>query len=102
DGIVHLWETNTGKEWRGFSLEEPERQEGPPHVDHLCLSSDGKRLAAVARFDRSGCQINVCDVATGKLLARRPLAPEPGQGFGFEVFTPDGQRITARVPEGVA
>jgi hypothetical protein len=71
-------------------------EEGPPFVDAVRLSPDGKRLAAVARFDRS-TQINVWDAATGKLLASRPF-----EGHGFEAFTPDGNGITIRVREGIA
>jgi WD40 repeat protein len=96
DGFLHLWEMATGKEWRRFPIESLQREEGPPYIDALRLSPDGKRLAAVARFDRSS-QINVWDAATGKLLTCRLF-----EGRGWEVFTPDGQGITVQVPEGVA
>jgi RNA polymerase sigma factor (sigma-70 family) len=96
DGFVHLWETTTGKEKHCFPIESLQREEGPPFVDAVCLSADAKRLAALARFDRAS-QINIWDVATGKLLTCRPF-----EGHGLEVFTPDGQGITVRVAEGVA
>jgi hypothetical protein len=96
DGFIHLWQAATGKEERRFSLEPFRPDEGLPFVDAVRISPDGKRLSAVARFDR-GTQIRVWDAATGELLTSRVF-----EGDGFEVFTPDGQSITKRVREGIA
>jgi RNA polymerase sigma factor (sigma-70 family) len=99
DGSLHLWETATGKEWRGFPIEEGRPDWPKPFVDALALSADGKRLAALTRDggDEHSLQINVWDTASGKLLKRRGF-----EGGPFSSFTPDANGIAVRTEQGLA
>jgi WD40 repeat protein len=101
DGFLHLWETATGKEWRGFPIEELEPEGAPPFVDALALSPDGQRLVALTRGAGRGNQrqINVWDTASGKLLKRRKFDGSP---FSHSSFTPDANGITLRTEGGLA
>jgi RNA polymerase sigma factor (sigma-70 family) len=95
DGFVHLWDTTSGRESHRLPIKALQPAGFNPWVDALCLSSDGKRLTALVRFDHS--QLNVWDVSTGKLVTSRPF-----QSDGFESFTPDGTGITRQTADGMA
>jgi WD40 repeat protein len=98
DGFVHLWETATGKERRGFPIEGAQPGGPKPFVDALALSPDGQRLVALFRGGgKEDCQLNVWDTANGKLLKRREPPASP-----FSSFTPDGSGIVVRAEQGLA
>jgi RNA polymerase sigma factor (sigma-70 family) len=78
DGTVRLWDTATRKELRSFVVEKPkgELRNKDGYVFHCGLSRDGKLLAAASLHygTPNRTQVSVWEVATGKLLARRPLS----------------------------
>lgn len=105
DGVLHLWETATGKERRHFSIQEIDRGVCEPYLESLTLSSDGKRLAALSRSQYPNTefrfQTNVWDAADGKLLHRRRL-PDLEVSPRCLCFTPDVSGIAVPTPKGIA
>jgi RNA polymerase sigma factor (sigma-70 family) len=104
DGVLHLWETATGKERYRLPVEELQPEQTRGFIDALALSADGKRLAALSRWTAGPAdhlQINFWDTASGKLLHRRR--------FDCSTFllsclclTPDAGGITVPAANGLA
>jgi WD40 repeat protein len=80
-GNFQVWEAATGKELNCFGIDPPLRNALSRYVETVALSGDGKRLAAVAWVQNPFTVeadilplLFIWDAATGKQLARRPLA----------------------------
>src|SRR5262249_36473061 len=91
DGVVHLWNTQTGSLDRSFP--------GPAGVDHIlsiAISPDGKQLAVAyyryqKRDHRSPSEVTVLDVETGKAHWSR----SGDKSVSSVAFAPDGKTLAA-------
>jgi RNA polymerase sigma factor (sigma-70 family) len=101
DGVVHLWETATGKERRRFPVEGLDPKNHTPFIDALALSPDGKRLMAISRYEETHLDehhhLNVWDTASGKLLTRREVRVHQYRW----PFTPDARGIALHTRKGI-
>jgi RNA polymerase sigma factor (sigma-70 family) len=86
DGVVHIWETTTGKELLHIENERFPDSLGLGSVFGLAYSSTGKTLAG-ARINQPPC---LWDVATGKKI--REFGGER-QRASWVVFSPDGKNL---------
>jgi RNA polymerase sigma factor (sigma-70 family) len=113
-GTLHLWDTATGKELRRFATGGLRDGAGiEPYLRTVCLSPDGKHLAAVwLHLLKAGqSRVVVWEVVTGKLLTDRPCKVlmhsrriDGSWANKFEehaCFTPDGKGLTVRTDEGL-
>jgi WD40 repeat protein len=81
DGVIRVWETDTGKPRARFRASTPE-------IDWVALSPDGKVVAAVSHWDDAA--VHLWDVATA-----RELHPFPGPRGGplTVAFVGDGREV---------
>jgi WD40 repeat protein len=101
DGIVRLWERDTGKELRRFQgppqrlppiLPQPVNgvfMPGGGTVSGVAMSQDGKLLATVEAIN----SIQLWDVDSGKEIRR---LKGPANGIATIRFAPDGKSLAAR------
>jgi WD40 repeat protein len=93
DSTVRLWNVATGKEAGRFPFDDMEGGPKAFRIQHVRLSSDGKRLVAVGTPSSPGpraYQVVAWDVTTGK----RILARE-GTGEFPAVMSPDGNLMVS-------
>jgi WD40 repeat protein len=92
DGVVRLWDLETGKVTRSFSFPDVF------WVRAVTFSPDGKRLAVIGdhresyRFQERSHSLFVCDAATGRTLYQ---FREDDGGFMWPWFSPDGKLLAA-------
>ncbi|HEY7312019.1 MAG TPA: WD40 repeat domain-containing protein [Gemmataceae bacterium] len=103
-GKFQVWEVATGKERRYFAIDPPPGNDFFRYtVETVALSSDGKRLAAVASARTPlTCGPDIFpmlftwDAATGKQLNRRSLAMRTWKQMSYRwraVLAPDGESV---------
>jgi RNA polymerase sigma factor (sigma-70 family) len=102
DGTVRIWDRSSGEELRCLEIEaqNPGLRKSID-VFTFRLSPDMRHLAAISneyRGNHDESDINVWDMATGKLVTRRPFKG-PGNSSGWQVacvsrFTPDIKGLT--------
>jgi WD40 repeat protein len=85
---IHLWELKNGKELRRFT------HENALWVREFAFSPDGTKLVT------SGAQteVHVWDLATGKVMARLPIARNWANGLAF---SPDGRTLAVAGPDAL-
>lgn len=86
DGVIRLWDTNTGARKKQWRFEAADRWTETLAVE---FSPDGKILAEISAGGPlwSGGRLNLWDVATQKV---RHAIREPVRGFFSMAFLPDG------------
>ena len=99
DGIIRLWDRDTGKEIRRFKGEQPLPMIAGRGVmmggwnqgagARVALSHDGKTVAAV----QGNVAIQLWDVDTGKEIRQLKIPPT---GVNSILFAPDGKSIATR------
>jgi WD40 repeat protein/serine/threonine protein kinase len=82
DGAVYLWDAANGQR-RGVLRSRPS------NANVLAFSPDGRRLVCCAHHPSTGAELQVWDVASGRILLRL----EPHVNFGFLQFSADGHRL---------
>jgi WD40 repeat protein len=93
DGMIRQWDTASGEPRRIFTMKGPPKNE-EQRVLAMCLSSDGRTLAAISRGfnEPEGKSILwVWDVVTGKERVKRAL----DAALYAICFTPDGKTFAA-------
>jgi WD40 repeat protein len=103
DRTIRVWEFPSGKEIKRITPPEPDgaafRSPGAPGAGgQVALSKDGKTIAL------GGREIYLCDLTTGKELARLKWVSKsilsPGSAVARLAFSPDGEHLASITGEG--
>jgi len=97
DGALHFWDVETGKEARKLSFIDLDRKSADVQIIRFGLSADDNRLAAIGYvMGMAGYQLNVWDVATGRVVVTRQM-----KEVSDFIFSPDGMNLATQNRKGI-